>query len=152
MAVADNIIDSFITYAENSTSFSASFLQEVVDLIVALGVPLTTGDDDILCFAAEYVEQEIRNSCNVSEVPEGLWEVAIHLIVARFLTTKKGKLSQEDLEALDFTPMLKELSEGDTKQVWDTNSGLSVSQRLDLLITLFNQGKNQFVTFRRLKW
>ena len=142
---------AFVAIAEDSTSFSASFLQEVVNLISALGYTLTTGDDYLLSFSAGYVEQEIKNTCNVPEVPEGLHKVAVGLIVSRFLTTKKAK-HEVDASALDFSPMLKELSEGDTKQVWDTGSGSSPEQRLDLFIAALENGRNQFITYRRLKW
>lgn len=146
-----DIGESFVTMAEASTSFSASFLQDVIDLISALGYTLTTGDDYLLSFSAGYVEQEIKNACNVAEVPQGLYKVAVGLIVSRFLTTKKAK-HEVDASALDFSPMLKELSEGDTKQVWDTGSGSSPEQRLDLFIEALESGRNQFITYRRLKW
>lgn len=145
-------MDDLIKLAEESTSFSADFLEEVGNLISAMGIPLTDGDDYLLSFSAGYVEQEIKNACNVSEVPEGLYKVAVGLILARFLTAKKAKLTEADAEALDFTPMLKELSEGDTKQVWDTGSGSSAVQRLDLLIGALESGRSQFITYRRLKW
>ena len=143
--------ESFVTMAEASTSFSASFLQDVVDLVTAMGYTLTTGDDYLLSFSAGYVEQEIKNACNVPEVPEGLYKVAVGLILSRFLTTKKAK-HEVDASTLDFSPMLKELSEGDTKQVWDTSSGSSAEQRLDLFIAALENGRNQFITYRRLKW
>lgn len=151
MANAD-LIEAFKALAEESTSFSADFLEEVGNLISAMGIPLTDGDDYLLSFSAGYVEQEIKNACNVAEVPEGLYKVAVGLILSRFLTAKKAKLAEADLEALDFTPMLKELSEGDTKQVWDTGSGSSAMQRLDLFIAALESGRNQFITYRRLKW
>ena len=145
-------MDDLIKLAEESTSFSADFLEEVGNLISAMGIPLTDGDNYLLSFSAGYVEQEIKNACNVSEVPEGLYKVAVGLILARFLTAKKAKLTEADAKALDFTPMLKELSEGDTKQVWDTGSGSSAVQRLDLLISALESGRSQFITYRRLKW
>lgn len=147
-----DLVEAFTTLAEESTSFSADFLSEVTDLISALGYTLTTGDDTLLAFSAGYVEQEIKNSCNVTEVPEGLYKVAIQLIVAKFLTMKRNSLSAETIDSFDFSPILKELSEGDTKQVWDTSSGSSASQRLDLLIAQLESGRSQFVTYRRLKW
>ena len=144
--------ESFVTIAEASTSFSASLLQEVLNLISALGYTLTTGDDILLAYSAEYVEWEIKNACNVPEIPEGLYKVAVGLILSRFLSGKRSKLTAEEVDSLDFSPILKELSEGDTKQVWDTSSGLSASQRLDLLMAQLESGRNQFVTYRRLKW
>ena len=144
--------EAFVNLAEQTTSFSASFLSEVTDLISALGYTLTTGDDTLLAFSAGYVEQDIKNSCNVAEVPEGLHKVAVGLIVAKFLSMKRSKLTAEEIDSFDFSPLLKELSEGDTKQVWDTNSGSSASQRLDLLLAQLESGRSQFITYRRLKW
>ena len=144
--------EAFVTLAEQTTSFSAAFLSEVTALISALGYTLTTGDDTLLAFSVEYVEQDIKNSCNVAEVPEGLYKVAVGLILAKFLSMKRSKLTAETLDSFDFSPILKELSEGDTKQVWDTNSGSSASQRLDLLIAQLESGRSQFITYRRLKW
>lgn len=150
MANSD-VLEAFKTLAEESTSFSASFLDEVGNLISAIGVPLSQGDDYLLSFSVGYIEQEIKNSCNVNEVPEGLYKVAVELIVARFLSAKKSK-HEVDADLLDFSPILKELSEGDTKQVWDTSTGSSAEQRLDALIALLNDGRNQFVTYRRIRW
>lgn len=150
--MAADLVQSFLDMAESSTSFSASFLQGAADLIAALGYTLTDGDDVLLAFSAEYVEQEIRNACNVPEVPYGLYPVATELIVARFLTAVKGRLTEAETAALDFTPILKELHEGDTRLVWDAGSGSSAAQRLDLLIAHLESGKSQFVTYRRLKW
>ena len=147
-----NPVEAFIALAEQSTSFSADFLQEVGNLISALGYTLTDGDVYLLAFAAGYVEQDIKNSCNVTEVPKGLEKVAVELIVARFLAAKRGSFTAEQLEAFDASPLLKELSEGDTKQVWDTSSGSSASQRLDLLLAQLESGRSQFITYRRLKW
>jgi len=146
-----DLVESFITLTEQSTSFSASFLQEVTDMISALGITLTDGDDYLLSYAAGYVEQEIKNACNVSEVPEGLYKVTVGLIVSRFLSGKRAK-KQLAADTLDFSPALKELSEGDTKMVWDTSSGSTPEQRLDLFIGILESGRNQFITYRRLRW
>lgn len=150
MANSD-IYDAFETLASSTTSFSADFLEEVEDLIDAIGITLTTGDDYLLAFAVGYVENDIKNSCNLSSVPEGLYKVAIGLIVAKFLSGKKAK-QEVDAGTLDYSPMLKELSEGDTKQVWDTASGSTAEQRLDAFIAMLENGRSQFVTYRRLRW
>ncbi len=146
-----NVYATFETLAADTTSFSADFLEEVEDLVDAIGITLTTGDDVLLAYAAGYVENDIKNSCNVSTVPEGLYKVAVGLIVAKFLTGKKAK-QEVDAGTLDFSPALKELSEGDTKMVWDTNSGSTAEQRLDAFIAAMEAGRNQFVTYRKVRW
>ena len=151
MASVADLVEAYVALMDEKTSFSASFLQEVTDLISAMGITLTDGDDCLLAFSTQYVEQEIKNACNVSAVPEGLEKVAVGLIVSRFLSGKKAK-HEVDADSLDLTPLLKELSEGDTKQVWDTGSGSSAEQRLDLFIAALESGRNQFITYRRLKW
>ena len=63
-------IEAFITLAQQSTSFSADFLQEVGNLISALGYTLTTGDVYLLAFSAGYVEQDISTLSGNQEIEE----------------------------------------------------------------------------------
>ncbi len=150
MANSD-IYSAFETLVSNTTSFSAGVLEEVEDLIDAIGITLTSGDEYLLAFAVGYVENDIKNSCNVSKIPEGLYKVSVGLIVAKFLSWKKAK-QEVDAGTLDFSPALKELSEGDTKQVWDTSSSTTAEQRLDMFISMLENGRSQFVTYRKIRW
>lgn len=141
-------------YTDNTAlqaMFSAPFLQGVVDLLTALGYTLQDVDSVILTFTTQRVNEEILNSCNVSRVPDGLYQCATGLIVAEFLMTKKN-MGQLDGLALNFEPVLKQLQEGDTNIVWATDAGQSPEQRFDTFIAFLLAGRAQFVSYRRLKW
>lgn len=141
-------------YTENTTlqaMFSVPFLQGVIDLLKALGYTFQDSDSIILTFTTQRVNEEILNSCNVSRVPNGLYQCATGLIVAEFLMTKKN-MGQVDGLTLNFEPVLKSLQEGDTNIVWATDVGQSPEQRFDTFIGYLLAGRTQFVSYRRLKW
>lgn len=144
-------IESYVQRVQNMSTFGAAFLYDVGKLVQSLGYTMTDGDDWLLGFATQKIEQEIRNSCNVCQVPIGLFKVAAGLIVSEFLQMKRG-CGALTPDALTFEPALKQLQEGDTNMVFDTEHGLNAEQKLDLFISHMEQGRNQFITFRRLKW
>lgn len=125
-------------------------IQDVHGLLNALGITTET-DAWLIQFLFEKVEQEILNACNVSEIPSGLNKTAACLIVAEFLQAKRasGIFSPEGLH---FEAALKQLQEGDTNIVYDTEHSLSSEQKLDLFISEMNKTREQFITYRRLKW
>lgn len=145
------ITEQYVENVQVISAFSAAFLRDVGELINSLGYEMADGDDWLLGFCTQKIEQEIKNSCNVTEVPMGLFNAAKGLIVAEFLTAKiaKGELSGQPL---NFEPVLKQLQEGDTNQVFATDSVQSAEQRLNQFIALMNAGRSQFITYRRLKW
>ena len=144
-------LEAWLESMNNLSSFGPDFLEDVIHLIESLGFQIAESDLFSLGFCVQKTEQEIKNACNVSTVPLELYQVAKGLIVADFLTMKKisGTIGGVNL---DFEPILKELQEGDTKQVFAVDSVSSAEQRLDSFIALMNLGREQFIRFRRLQW
>ena len=120
-------------------------------LISYAGCTLAESDETVLSFIEQKTEWEIKNNCNIAEVPEGLWHCASCMIAAEFLQAKKaaGTLSGE---SVDLPGLLKQLQEGDTNIVFATDAASSAEQRLDLFIKALRDVRKQFVTYRRLKW
>lgn len=146
-------IEVYVQRVQNLSTFGAAFLYDVFKLVESLGITMTDGDCWLLGFSVQQIEQEIKNSCNVSSVPFGLFKAASGLIVARFLSAKRAKDGMSaEMSALNFSPVLKELSEGDTKLVYAVDSTTSPEQRLDQFLGLLESGRNQFVTYRRIRW
>lgn len=133
--------------------FGAVFLQDVEQLLTAMGYTSQTGDDWLKGFCADKVVERIKNACNVANVPDGLYYTAVALIVAEFLTLKIGTGATAGLTNLNFEPVLKQLQEGDTNMVFavDVNSSDS-AQMLGLLNLLKSTAEAQFVTYRRIRW
>ena len=76
------------------TSLSAPFYEAVLKRLVSLGYNLKTDDGWMICFALQKVENHIKNSCNTTSVPDGLFNVAVDMVCGEFIFTKKqtGKL------------------------------------------------------------
>lgn len=144
-------IAAYVENMESLSVFSTDFFTDVTALLDALGYELQDGDIWLLGFCTQKVIQEIKNACNITVIPEELYQVAKGLIVAEFLTVKKAQGAING-EGLVFDPVLKELDEGDTKQVFAVDSVSSAEQRLDMFIAQMNLSREQFIRFRRLQW
>ncbi len=135
----------------SETAFSAAIRPIVEGILTALGCAAQQGDV-LLSFCVWKTEQEIQNACNVSEVPEGRYSAAAGVIICEYLTAGKAA-GTLDMDHLDLeSPLLKELDEGDTKQVFATDSLSSGEQKLDLFIASELGKRSQYLRYRRLVW
>lgn len=144
-------IEQYVQNCQNVSTMGAAFLREVFKLIQAIGYTLTTGDDWLVGFCVQKVEQEIKNACNVNAVPLGLYKVASGLTVAEFLSMKKAT-GNLNIDSLNFEPVLKQIKEGDTDIVYATEKAMNGEQRFDLFLSSLYLGREQFIAYRRLKW
>ena len=60
--------------------------------IKSFGYVLKDGDEVILTFSIQKVENTIKNDCNVSSIPGGLENIAIDMAAGEFLTAKPDRL------------------------------------------------------------
>lgn len=103
-------------------------------------------DDWVLGFIIEKTVNHIKNNCNVLEVPEGLFEVAVDMVVGEFLQWKRAS---NQLTGFDVDAAIKQIQEGDTSITY----GDTPDAKLDFLISyLMNSGANNFATYRTIKW
>lgn len=128
-------------------------LERVKTRLQSFGYVLQDGDEVILIFSIEKVTNTIKNDCNVSEIPDGLMNIAIDMAVGEFLTVKKT-FSPNDIAGLDLDCAVKQLQEGDKNTVFATGEGsLTAEQRLDNLLNyLLTYGRDEFSCYRRIRW
>lgn len=128
-------------------------LERVKERLESLGYVLKDGDEVILTFSIQKVENTIKNDCNVPFIPDGLMNIAIDMAVGEFLTAKKT-FSPDDIAGLDLDFAVKQIQEGDTNTVFATGEGcLTPEQRLTSFISyLLSYGKAEFNSFRRIRW
>lgn len=126
-------------------------LEDVKMRLESFGYTVTDADSWILNFIVQKVENHIKNECNISSIPDGLYDIAVDMVVGEFLLSKK---STGQLTGFDLSAAIKQIEEGDTSITYAIGSGDSTpEQRLDALISyLMNNGKNEFVSYRRVKW
>lgn len=128
-------------------------LERVKTRLQSFGYVLQDGDEVILTFSIEKVTNTIKNDCNVSEIPDGLMNIAIDMVVGEFLTVKKT-FSPNDIAGLDLDYAVKQLQEGDKNTVFATGEGsLTAEQRLNNLLNyLLTYGLDEFSCYRRIRW
>ena len=153
MADISERLEVLIQTIQNISSLGASFVYDVGKLLQSFGYELQDGDDWLLGFCIQKVENSIKNECNVSSVPCGLKKVASQMVVGEFLFAKKGIGQLQGLD-IDIDAAVKQIQEGDTNVTFAFGNGsMTPEQRLDMLIVyLMTNGKSQFVHYRRLRW
>lgn len=128
-------------------------LEKVVERLQAFGYMLRPGDEALLAFSIQKTENTVKNDCNVTEIPEGLINIAVDMAAGEFLTAKKT-FAPDDLEGLDLECAVKQIQTGDTNTVFATGEGsLTAEQRLDAFLNhLLTNGREQFSCYRRIRW
>lgn len=122
--------------------------QKVLIRLTSLGYTIKEGDELIIPFVIEKVESTIKNSCNITCIPEGLINAAIDMVCGELLYAKK---QSGQLEEFDSEVAVTKVKLGDTDVTFAAS--LSAEQRLDNLIYhLMNHGKAAFSCYRKIKW
>lgn len=128
-------------------------LESVKERLKSFGYVLKEGDEALLVFSIQKVENTIKNECNVNAVPEGLVPIAVDMAAGEFLMAKKT-FAADDIEGLDLDYAVKQIQEGDTNIVFAAgDASLTPEQRLDAFLNyLLTYGREQFSCFRRIRW
>lgn len=115
----------------------------------------TEGSTDlfVLNFVIQKTEAHIKNSCNISSIPDGLYHIAVDMACGNFLYEKKA-VDSDSLTGFDLDAAVKQISEGDTSVTYAIGEGsLTPEARLDALIAyLIGYGEKDFVTYRCMAW
>ncbi len=128
-------------------------LERVKERLESFGYVLKDGDEVILTFSIQKVENTIKNDCNVPSIPDGLMNIAIDRAVGEFLTAKKA-FAPDDIAGLDLDYAVKQIQVGDTNTVFATGEGnLTPEQRLNSFLSyLLTYGWDEFSCYRKLRW
>lgn len=133
-----------------STSLSESFCLAVLKRLVSFGYYPKEEDSWAVCFAMQKVENHIKSSCNVTSVPDGLFNVSVDMVCGEFLFAKKQTGTLE-LDDLDLNGAITSIKEGDI-QVNFGNGSSDVEKFNELLSYLMHHGEGEFVCYRKLSW
>lgn len=128
-----------------------TIIQEANDLLNAIGIAPAVDIEWLLQFIYDKVEWEIKNACNTLEIPEGLEKAATCLIVSEYIKVKRAS-GAINPEILNLEIPLKQLQEGDTNMVFAVDAALSPDQKLDLFLACMDKTREQFITYRRIRW
>lgn len=126
-------------------------LNAVRQRLDAFGYEVTHEDEFALGFCIDKACTTIKNECNLSEVPDGLFYIAVDMAVGEFLRAKRVSAPAE-LAQLDVDGAVKTLRVGDVSAEM-ISSGETADQKLAAFIEyLLSYGKGEFACYRKLKW
>lgn len=130
-----------------------TMFNKAVKRLESFGYKILSNDKTALGFAVEKATNTVKNDCNVSEVPEGLVNIAVDMAVGEFLTAKKA-FSPSDIAGLDLDYAVKQIQAGDTNTVFAVGDGsLTPEQRLNGFINyLLTYGRSEFNCYRKIRW
>ena len=149
MALTDETKQSIIT-ALDTSSLDESFIEAVLKRLDSFGYEIKESDAWMIGFAMQKVENTIKNECNISEIPDGLFHTAVDMSCGEFLFAKK-QTGQLEIGDLDLTGAISSIKEGDTQINFD--AGSSDESRFNQLVNyLMNQGEGDLICFRKIRW
>ena len=116
-----------------------------------LGYTATDNDISMINWEIGKAERYIMNFCNITEVPNELFEVLVDMVCAVILMTKKVTGALVDY---DFSAAVKAIQEGDAKVEYAVGDGSQTpEQRFDILMNkLANPPVSILIRYRRLQW
>lgn len=104
-------------------------------------------------YAINKVENHIKNYCNISKIPDGLYELLVDGVCGELLKTLKDS-NLLNAENFDLDTAVKSITEGDVSVTYAVNEGSATDeQKLTALInSLADIDKNCLTRYRRLNW
>jgi len=123
---------------------------DVIQRLASFRYTVVQADDWMLDFIIQKVTNHILNSCNISEIPEGLHQMAVDMVVGEFLMGKKasGQLDESEIMSSEAVTTIKL---GDTQVNFGEDR--TPSQQLDSLIAFLMKGYEADLTsYRCMKW
>lgn len=130
--------------------FTEHFCESVLNRLTSFGYEVKEDDVWQLCFSVQKVKNHIMSSCNVTDIPDGLFHVAVDMVCGEFLFAKK-QTNQLQIEGLDLDGVIASVSAGDTSVSFD-NTASDEGKFNQLLNYLMTKGEGDFVCYRKLKW
>ena len=124
--------------------------EDVIKTLKSVGYEVIDADLFLLEQSIEKVKSYIKNKTNQNKVPEGLKYIWIDRSTGEFLNFKKS-LNQLNLNGLNFGRMAKEISEGDTKVVYEDTK--TTGDKFEVYVTyLMTRGEDELLRYRRIVW
>lgn len=128
-------------------------MEMVKERLKSFGYELQEGDEVVISFSIQKVENTVKNDCNTLSIPDGLVNIAVDMAVGEFLTAKKT-FSPDSIAGLDLDMAVKQIQAGDTSTVFAIGEeSLTAEQRLNAFLNyLLTYGRSEFSCYRKIRW
>ncbi len=148
-AVDEVILDEIVSLVQD-TDFDNKLVSCVLLRLSSLGYTVLENDVFLVSFSIDKVDKAIKQKCNVNELPEGLYNVAIDRVCGEVLYSLQA--TQRLGSNFDVDTALESIKMGDTTISFSDNTK-NPAQRIDLLInSLKSCGEGEFSCYRKIKW
>lgn len=130
-------------------------LEDVKKRLKSLGISVSSEpnnqDEMLLNICIIKVTNHVNNQTNLSEIPQGLHEIAVDMVVGEFLYNKKsmGALS---IDTLDFDLIAKQIQDGDTNTVFAIEANNTPEAQFSAFIAYLQHNEVDFVRYRVMLW
>ena len=122
--------------------------EQLIERLKEFAYTYVEADANMLDFEEHKTKWHILNATNCSEIPEGLMNIAIDMVCANFLKTKKGF---GQLTEIDFENVANSIRIGDTNIQFANEA--SPEQKFDIAIEYMLNGHEQdFLAYRKMVW
>ena len=147
------IIESIVNTI-NQEDTDEEFIEKILRRLISFGYTPSEADSWMITFCMQKVENHIKNSCNISEIPDELKEIEIDRICGEFLFSKKQTNQLNADNGFDVEMAIKQVQAGDTNVTFAVGEGSeTLETKLNVLISyLMNYGEGDFVCYRQIKW
>lgn len=126
--------------------------KDVVERLNTLGYNLNEGDIVTLQFAINGVEQYIKNFCNISEIPNELYYVAVDMAAGTLLKTKQS-IGINVCDNIDYSAAgVSSIKEGDLTINFSTGDSNSTTNLFSALLKKLCNRDAELIAFRKLRW
>ena len=149
MALTEETIS---TLTEVITRIYESNLTELVLFrLDSFGYEVKEEDAFVIGYSVQKVENNIKNDCNIADVPEGLTNIAVDMVCGEVLDTlyRTGKL---DVGSIALDGAIASVTLGDATVSFDNSTSDNSGTFTALINTLKDSGKGEFACYRTVKW
>lgn len=142
------LIDAINAYM--TSSLPDTFYELVFRRLETFGYVATEADAFGIAFSVQKSELNIKNDCNIADIPKELYPTLCDMACGDFLAVKfqTGKLNLADL---DLDGAIASISEGDTSISFDKTT-TDAGKFTELIYALSNSGRGNLECYRKFKW
>ena len=125
---------------------------DVVKRLETLGYNVNDSDLTLIQLTINGVEQNIKNFCNIIDIPSELYAIAVDMAAGTLLKTKSS-IGENVCDSIDFeSDNVKSISEGDVSVTYNSDSSSSATAKYNALLEKLCNRDNELIAFRRLRW
>jgi len=122
---------------------------DVKNRLASFGCAVENTEVWVLDFIIQKATNHILNACNITSIPEELYQIAVDMVAGEFLQGKKASGQLEETAILS-SGAVKEIKEGDTTISFEEDNP---SRQLNTLISFLMRGYGEdLISYRCMKW